>query len=246
MKHFLNSSTQKALYNLCCEHGFTAQGKAFFRVYADSILQVIGFQHERVFNHHSLNIGLMSMYSKADNDTFSAKTSLLCYSICCLDNCASAISLSENNGITTFHIRSPESQLCLLKEKGFEWLDSIKTQEKLLEAINYLETVTYKSIIWNNDKKLAPLLAVKNYERADYVIASILNQHLGSNAISSPPWIEQDFLYYSNCFPNRDMDYLHLHKLITEWKTDLIEAYLEKNYLDNTRRLKVYGDGSVC
>ncbi len=232
---------------MCWDHGFVSKGQVFFRIHADTILQVISFRYEQVFSHYSLEIGLMSLYSEAEDSVFGARSTLNSYSICCLENHSSAVYMSAEGEFVSFKVKSPEYQLRLLEKYGFEWLDGIVTQKDLLQAINFLETVSYKSTIWNNISKLAPFLAIDDYDSADFVIASILNQHLGSNSFSSPPWSKEDFLYYSVHYPNKDVDLLYLHDLIATKNENAIKAYLEENYKKNTDRLrftKRTGDGS--
>lgn len=233
----LDNSVKTTLNNMCREHGFVSRGKTFFRIYGEAILQVIGFRYQRVESHYSLQIGLMSMYSEADNDAFSAGSFLPKYSICCMDNCANAVAVGFDGSMTTFSVRNPESQLELLISKGFDWLNSITTQKQLLDAIRFLDNVTYKVTIWNDVQKLAPYLALGDFSRADYVIASILNQNLGPESITPPPWSEKDFLYFTICRPNRNDDLLYVHKLIAEKQEDAIKAYLERNYCENLKRL---------
>lgn len=226
------------MQNLCNDHGFVSRGQVFFRIHADTILQAISFQYERTFSHYSLNIGLMSLYSDAEASLFSARSALPRYSICCLDNCSSAVSIERDHEFVSFSVRSPENQLCLLDKRGFEWLDGIVSQEHLLCAIDFLDNVSYKNTIWNNEFLLAPYLAVEDYYSADLVISSILDRQLGPHAFSAPPWSEKDFLYYSMHFPNRNEDFLHLHNLIVNKSKNSINTYLEENYKKNTDRLR--------
>ncbi len=225
------------MQKLCNEHGFTSKGHVFFRLHADTILQAICFRYERVFSHYSLNIGLMSLYSDAENSLFSARSALPRFSIYCLENQTSAVWIDRQHELISFSVQSPEKQLYLLEKCGFEWLDGVVTQEQLLCAMNFLDSVSYKTTIWNDEFKLAPFLAVEDYCSADRVIASILDQQLGPRSFSTPPWNEDDFLYYSIHFPNRNEDLLHIHKLIANKNKELINTYLEENYKKNADRL---------
>lgn len=237
MVYPLDALVMKKMQNLCNDHRFASKGQVFFRLHADTILQAISFRYERTFSHYSLNIGLMSLYSEAENSLFSARSALPHFSICCLENRSSAVSLDREHEFVSFSVRSPEEQLCLLEKCGFEWLDGVVTQEHLLCAMNFLDNVSYKTIIWNNEFKLAPFLAIGDYYSADLVIASILDQQLGPCSFSPPPWNKDDYLYYSTHFPNKNEDLLHLHKLIANKNKEAINTYLEENYQKNAERL---------
>lgn len=213
----------------------------FFRIHAETVLQAIGFQYERAFAHYALNIGVMSLYSNAEDSLFSARSSLPKYSICCLENCSNAVSLNQKHDLVSFSIRSPEEQLHILEEKGFDWLDGVTTQSHLLSAIDHLDNISYKSTVWNNEMRLAPFLAIRDYHSADRIIASILNQQLGPNSFSSPPWTEEDYAYYATHYPNKNEDLLYLHKLIADERDDSINAYLDEQYYKNTDRLRFLG-----
>lgn len=237
MVNRLDFTIKKNMHNLCREHGFVSRGQVFFRLRGDAVLQAISFRYEHTFSHYALNIGLMSLFSEMDDVLLSSQSTLPRYSICCLDNCPTAVSVVRNNGLVSFKVRSPEEQLLLLSKYGFEWLDGVATQLELLNAIDYLDRVSYKSKIWNNRLKLAPFLAVGDYNSADRVIASILDQQLGPQSFSTPPWTEEDFLYYSTIFPNKNTELLCIHELIANKKDNAIKAYLDKEYHLNTDRL---------
>ena len=235
----MNSSSFERLRNLCYEHGFSSRGRCFFKQHTPTIMQAITVKHERVFSHYSLKIGLMSMYSLADSSSFTAQSNIPDFCVSCLDNCATAVTVSiDDEEELHISIRSLDDQIHLLNEKGFDWLDSIQSQEQLINAYNYLEMVAYKDIIRNNERRLAPFLAIGDYCSADYVIASILNQHMGPNSIKSPPWEEKDFLYYAAQYPGEDEDLLHLHRLIADKNEEMIKAYLEGNYQQNVMKTR--------
>lgn len=238
MRYILDSSIKKTLQNLCRHHGFISRGQVFFRINGKNVLQAIGFRHERVFDHYALNIGLMSLYSEAEDSLLSSQSALPKYSICCLNNCANAVSIFKEHEFASFSVRSPQDQLSILDEKGFEWLDEVATQNCLLDAMDILDNISYKSTIWNDEMKLAPFLAVKDYCSADMVIASILNQQLGPNSFSPAPWTREDFLYYSTHYPGRNEKLLFLHKLITDERYESIDAYLNEQYCRNATRLR--------
>jgi hypothetical protein len=245
MKQRLNTFDAELLKEACCMHSFVKHGTTYFRLWGDGILQAIRLQHEPCFDHYSLNIGLMSMYSSSTPECFCSKSSLPRYSICCINNQANAVSLSSSNGLVKFNTTSVRDQIEILKTQGFDWLDNIDTQSSLLEALYYLDQIAYKAIIWNDIYKLAPSLYLSDFQKANLVISSILDQQLGPDSFSRPPWTEEDFLQYSMRYPNEGADFLYLHKLIVDERGDSINAYLVEQYHKNMSKLHFLRKGNV-
>lgn len=222
-----------ALSKLCRAHSFVRRGNTYFRIMGDGILQVIRFQYERGFAHDSLDLGLISMYDECEQADFSARSSIPRYSVCILTGQQTAVSLETHNGVTFFHVMSPEDQIEILKEKGFPWLNAIHSSHMLSEALCMLDKGRVKTVVWNDSRKIVPYLLSKRYECADHVIASILRQHLGPNAWKEPPWAAQDFALYARLYPQKDQKFLKIHNWIEQNDTAGIHAYLAQNFARN-------------
>lgn len=233
MQYKLNICDLNALCDLCKNHSFIQKGQNYYRIIGDGVLQVIKLQYERSFNHYSLNICLISLYSKHSKENFFKNSSFPQYSICCLIGQQTSVSYTEQNGISYFHIMSLHDQITLLAEKGFDWLDHINDQERLWKALFDLDTVSYKSVIWNDVQKIAPFLATENYIHADRVISSMLSQQLGPNTWAEPPWTEKDFTQYEHLYPTENRDLILIHQWIAENSIENIKTYLYNNYLKN-------------
>jgi len=235
MKHKLDAIAKSRLESMCQEHSFLQRGRSFFRLYSQNVLQVIMFRYERCFEHYSLDIGLMSIYSEPDPEFFSSSSALPNYSICCLNNQSTAVSMTEIDGHVNLNITSPSDQLDILNQKGFDWLDSISSQAKLLEALCYLDKAAYQGIVWNDMQKLAPYLSLGDYRSANMVISAILDQHLGPKSFATPPWTSEDYLRFSNTFPNKDKDLLQIYHWIQEKNEQSIKNYLVQNRTQNLK-----------
>ncbi len=249
VKYTLDISDKNALEAMCKEHSFIKRGQSYFRLHKSDVLQVVKFQYERCFNHYSLDVGLLSMYSAPYREYYGSKSVLPRYSICCLNGQSTAIAVSSRGWLTEFNVISPQAQLDILNKKGFDWLDSIKDQGSLFEALCYLDQMAYKAIVWNDARKLAPCLFLRDYQNANMIISSILDQHLGPKSFSPPPWSNDDYSFYASTYPLKDSDLLLMHRWIQQKDERAIQEYLIKNKTENCRHLgmrdKKTEDGSL-
>lgn len=235
MKHRLNSFDKELLKEECSLHSFIKHGSTYFRLCNEDILQAISFNYEPSFAHYSLNIGLMSMYGSPSAEYFYSKSSLPRYSICCINNQANAVSLSAIKGLVEVKIISAHEQIEILSLKGFDWLNTINSQGSLLEALCYLDQMTYKATIWNDLYKLAPCLYLKDFYKANLIISSILDQHLGPDSFSQPPWSEVDYTIFIDKFPTLNNELLTIYHWIQNKDEQAIFDFLSKNKEENHR-----------
>lgn len=222
-----------ALSELCHAHSFAHRGRTYFRIIGDGVLQVIKFEYERCFEHYSLDLGLISMYSECEQEDFTASSCIPRYCVSVFINQSTAVSSKINNGIYSYQVMSPQDQIEILSEKGFPWLDTINSSNMLLDALCMLDKGSEKTVRWNDSRKIAPYLLSNRYECADHVIASILRQHLGPNVWKELPWTSQDFDLYACRYPQKDQKYLTIHNWIEQNDTASIQDYLAQNYAKN-------------
>lgn len=237
MKLALNAADQDLLENMCRNHLFIKRGQSYFRLHKGDVLQVIKFQYERCFKHYSLDVGLMSIYSASHREYYGSKSVLPRYSICCLNGQSTAIAVSSQGWLMDFNVTSPQAQLDILNKKGFDWLDNINDQGSLFEALCYLDQIAYKAIVWNDIRKLAPCLFLRDYQNANMIISSILDQHLGPKSFSPPPWSNDDYAFYASTYPLKDSNLLLMHRWIQQKDEQAIQEYLIKNKTENCRHL---------
>lgn len=259
----LNINTSNELARVCQQHGFTKRGKAFFRVHGDGVLQVIKFEYERCGELYLLYIGLFSMYGELEPQWFTSSGCIPRYCVTLLQNVRDVLRSKEVFGITYYDPVSPEEQLEILIEKGFPWLDSIDTQEKLLDGICYLESVE-NSVRWNDFEKVAPCLSTNQFDKAELVVCSILQQHYCARSaphLTDLPlcsvfkphadddddidnytdafWTENDYAVFTEKFATEeDNKFLQIHKWLYESDHAAIEKYLSENYVANCKSAK--------
>jgi len=176
MQNKINSATLKVLSQITKENGFKKRGTSFFKINGDGVLQVIKPEYERNLPHWDLRIGLFSMYGTLDREWFTSGGCIPQYSICLMNGYSGPVVGNVINGELFMEIIDLGKQIELLSEKGFLFLDAIKTQVQLSKAINCLEEKK-GSIRWNDGNKIAPYLVAENYSMAEKVIISILQQH---------------------------------------------------------------------
>ena len=144
---------------ICTAHGFVQNGKAFFRVVGDGVMQVIRCKCQLRLHGDLISVGLFSMYGSLLPQWFTASGSIQRYSIM---NC-----FYQNNRPVVF--TEPLSiQLKMLSEHVLPWLDTVNTQKKLSPAIAKLDPR------WNDFLKIGPYLVCGEYNHAKKVVREIL------------------------------------------------------------------------
>ena len=237
------------LKELCEPLGFHSRGRFFFRVHGD-VVQALTFRYEPKFSFYSLDVGLVSLYRKAYPLDFTAQSGITRGSICYLENYKTPVLyipdyIFDGQKVFKIHVMTPEEQLAILEKKGIAWLNGIFTQSALLEAYKLLDCTGGSNFLWCDSCKLAPFLMLEDYENADRVIASLLNQYVwppvfpvGRGGISTVPWTEDDFVRYAALYPEKGGDLLAIHHLIANRDKPAIRQYLEENYQENLKKLQ--------
>lgn len=90
---------------------------------------------------------------------------------------SSAVNVNAGDGIYTFEVISPPSQIQALNESVFYVLDNTLDQNQLIQQMNRLDIARRGSIIWNDLNKFAPYLKSGDIKSAENVLKSILMQH---------------------------------------------------------------------
>lgn len=170
-------------------------------------------------------MGLYSLYSELHPNWLSSSGCILRYPVSALAE------LGTNDDV------SVETQLSVLMEVGLPWLESICTQQKLIDAVCDFETRQYGKIQWVDSFKLAPYLLSGDYLSADRVITSILQQHVGPHYWTTKQWTSEDYEIYKHRYPGRDTKLLEIHKWIVEDCSTAIDEYLRTNYVANGHEL---------
>ena len=224
---------------ICTSNGFKRRGKAYFRVHSDGILQILKLQYEHRFSHYSLDIGLQSMYSEHLKQWYTSSGCIPRYCITSLKGQPYAVLFKKDaNNFVTLTIDTPDEQMDLLEERGISFLDSIKTQRQLAEAIHYLDNQFGGSVWWNDSFKLEPYLASCQYELAEKVICTMLQQHGGKGPDPNIVWSEDDYQQYRKRCLDEDHKWLQIHDWIANSDTESIQNYLQKNYQQNMQYAK--------
>lgn len=230
----------------CVEYGFAQRGDSFFRVIGDGVFQVLKYEYERVGPHYSLNMGLLSMYGELQKSWFTSSGCIPRYSIMQLigwrdTRRPNAIDSINNCNILPYDqwYVTPEEQLEVLLTKGFSFLDNIKTQKQMVEAICFLDAVYSRgNIRWNDDLKFEAFLCCGEYEKALKVIEAILEQH--ASAVQS--WKEhlppEEALQRQEKLEKNDQHYFAKRQMILENNFAGITKLLETNYKTNCQYAK--------
>lgn len=235
----ISNEVLSSLYSVATERGFTKRGKAYFRVHGDGVLQVIKFEFERCFSHHSLDIGLHSMYGELQKQWFTSSGCIPRYQVVKLEGKRNTVDLTMENGLTCFAVTTPENQLQILLSKGFDWFETINTQRKLADALCYLDTQGDCSVIWNDSQKLWPYLADENYAMAEKVLSAIIEQHMSVLPYDDEKrtfgWTEAECEHRRQRILQEDWILRQIQGWIHDDNRSAIQSFLEQNLATNSK-----------
>lgn len=135
----MDHNTFLKMKETCVSNGFSARGKAFFRVHGDGVLQVIHAAKERSIKTPLVSFGLFSMYDDLLPQWFTASGCIPRYTV---------LPFLEKNDSYLFYSEVQEKrsvkelfleQVNALDSLVMPWLDQIDTQGKLAKALAYVE-----------------------------------------------------------------------------------------------------------
>lgn len=220
----------------CVTAGFVRKSKAYFRAHGDGVLQIIKCEKVRNYPINELNVGLFSLYGELREEWFTSHGCIPRYPITIFEGKRDVLYLKNVNGIHHRCVISSEHQLNILKNRVIPFLNDIKSQAQLAEAICKLDEMMFSKILWNDSLKFAPYLHSGDNESAARVIQAIIDQHHSA--------LERNRINMSS--ESFQKDALHLQKEDCELKIKLdmaksgsaedIQDYLSQNYLQNRNR----------
>lgn len=217
------------LKSMCIENGFHRRGRAFFRISGDGVLQVIKNEYQVRGYPHNLSIGLFSMYGELRQQWFTSGGCIPKYSV------VNLIGKKDPNVLIpsgSDSIRSAillEEQLRILKNTGFDWLNSITTQEQLANGICQLDTLCCKQIIWNDPFKFEPFLCSGDLESAAKVIDAILSQHKSAAESNCKRMSKTDAEQYLLKMQEEDRPLHRKLEMVLRADGSAIQSYLSEN-----------------
>ena len=238
----------------CVEQGFVQRGDSFFRVIGDGVFQVLKYQYQRVGPHYSLDMGLFSMYGELQKSWFTSLGCIPRYSVMHLIGWRSTLRPNAIDSINNCNILpydqwyvTPEEQLEVLLIKGFPFLDSIKTQKDLVEAMCYLDTVHWGgNVHWNDPLKLEPFLYSGESKNAIKVIDSILDQHCSAIQSWKEYFSPEQALQMQEEQEKNDQYFIAKRRMILEGNYQDIEEFLETNYKANCKHARFCMSNREC
>lgn len=229
--------------DLLVNEGFSKKGKAFFRIQGDGVFQFVKWEKTWAGGAPELLIGIQSLYSEMDPTWFSPRGCIAKYSIA-LFNGEKSIDRpgSHKCGHDTM---TDEEQTGILFQKAIPKLNETMSQKNLIDLICELEMVEHGMMMinWRDDFKIAPYMAIREYDNATKVMKTILTRCEMNHEINRRNYESEGKIYV---IPDSDKEYYaQLHKLLAmvESKDDIaIHAYLQGNYDRNI----VYAKGCIA
>lgn len=224
----IDKSTAEDLKLLLTNQGFKKRGNAYFRVIGDGVLQNIKYEYERVDAIHILRFGMHSLYGEI-------LPQWLTSSGCIPNHCIFDIIKGQKEKKLRLQNQeiSAREQFDFLREVGIARMNAVTTQNLLADFLCRTDENESGKIYWQDSRKIAPFLAIKDYDSAEKILSKVLVQHYSA------------VLSYVDCFDNEMIIqslkrlaaedegmmnmYLNLYLNHYEWIPD----YLKKNYLKN-------------
>lgn len=221
---------KKIIAQLLCNNGFKRRGLAFFRVYGDGIFQVVKYESERTVKGKILRIGLNSMYGEMLPQWFTSPYCLARYELAGLIGKRIAADIGVFSGGFALQAYPLEKQLEILEQYGIKFLNSMETQQQLVEAMCQMESYCYGNINWVDSTKFAPYLASNNLQMAEKVIDAILDQHAFSKEAQKKRMSEEEYLEWNRRGDAEDAALYKLKIMAQQKNVDEIQHYLKSNY----------------
>ena len=223
----------KSLQEAVSGHSFVKRGNAFFRVIGDGVLQILKFEYERCFEHHSLSIGLQSMYGEWMPQHFTSGGCIPCHSVMNYVGERTAVRTHIHGGIHYSEIVSPAEQIHVLTEHCLPVLNEIRTQQQLLNHLLELDIIQGTHVIWNDGHKIAPSLACGDMDTAEHVVQAILDQHQDALLASKRYLKPEQYMDKCRRLEEEDQIFKEIRANIQANDTAWIQDYLRKNYEAN-------------
>lgn len=240
-----NILTARQFTDLCKSYGFKKLKANYFRCVGDGILQVISTQNREYMSPNSpyysstnrksntVSLGFISMYSVIPEYFFCEYG---CARFCPANlygrNCAGC----EFMGI--------QEHYSAMLDKGFDLLNSMKTQKDLLDNAEILSKADSGHILYYQTEYCAPFLICGKPDEAFQLIAGRYTQntttfHLNFDSLISAGNYDEYFQrmneLQSELAPFADLFYAILTK-----NNKKIEGFLRKNYQQNMQYAEKY------
>lgn len=172
-----NTNVFQNLEMFCCAKHFVRRGTAFIRVHGDGVLQILKVEKIPYWDAYEIFLDVFSMYDELDSGVFSAKGCVARYALVLFCGKHSAEYTEKVGDHYEGRIISLDMQVSLLKKTVMPFLDNIRTQAQLVNAMCKLDELAYSKILWNDIHKYVPFLYSGDYLSAQKVILAILEQH---------------------------------------------------------------------
>ena len=235
----------KQLVQICKKNGFIKRGNALFRNYGDGVLQVLQYiEVKRPYMHSDLNIGLFSLYGEIELAWLTSAGCIPRYVSHWLEPGAKEAyyAVRQRKTQSMDEIRSIECysiDLAFVEEYIIPFLNEIKDQKQLAEAIMYLDMEASgpikRDVHWLDALKVAPFLHSSDYEKARLVISTILAQHEDAQQRRAKYWSKEQFEEYRLHQQAEDSTLYELRQMIDDANYEGIQTYLSRNYQNNAK-----------
>ena len=173
------------------------------------------------------------MYDELNRDYFTSGGCMDRYLVAIFMGQRGAVYLEKVGDIYESRILSLDSQVGVLEKTVIPFLNDIKTQAQLAEALCTLDKLAYHKILWNDIFKFAPFLASSDFDAAQRVIQTILDQHEQVAEINRGKMSDQEFVKYHSSMQERLRPIIHKQEIIRKEDKKDIDQYLQDNYARN-------------
>lgn len=225
---------------LCQMKNFKRRGTAFFRVYGDGVLQILKVEKIPYWDAYEIFLDLFSMYDELDSSYFSSKSCTVRYPVVafCGKHSAQYSEMVESHYEVRFI--SLDRQVSLLEDTVLPFLDSIKTQTQLANAMCTLDKLRYSKILWNDIHKYFPFLSCHDFCSAQRVIHAILDQHKSAVESRKTATHMQKQKEWFDFWEEQDKLLLEKLQTIADEDSAAIDSFLNENFQRNCILSKLF------
>lgn len=224
---------------LCSSKNFVRRGTAFFRVHGDGVLQILKVEKIPHWDAYEIFLDLYSMYDELDSNSFSSRWCDVRYALVIFCGKRSAQYIEDVGGHYEGRIISMDTQVALLETTVMPFLDEVKTQAQLANAMCKLDELTYShTIIWNDGYKYVPFLHSGDYLSAQRVIQAILDQHQFAAERRRLTMLPHEYEVFCADLYERDKVLIQKKQIAAAQDKGIIEAYFQENFDRNCKLSK--------
>ena len=228
------------LAQIMLDENYKKHGNTFFKVQGDGILVVVKFEKEHHIPIPVLSIDLRSIYSKIEDWIKSPRNLFGRYMVLSfIGKTPGGVFNDDYSAVTEWYYPSKEEQTEIFRDNCLPEIRRLKTQDDLVDMINRMEIMEFKSTLNNNPDKIASYLFCNKYQEALAVVNGIIAQNESGSEQERKMMTQKDYQEYMDRAKQIVKPFYELQQWILSQDRERIQSYLSENYQRNKTILRL-------